>query len=499
MDRYIITEEKITINSIFDIIDKNKKIDLSENIKNKISSSRDYLDKKISNSNKLFYGINTGFGSLCNQNISKSKLSKLQENLILSHACGTGKKTPKIIVKIMMILKIKSLSHGNSGIKLDTIQRLVDMYNNNIIPVIYNEGSLGASGDLVPLAHLSLPLIGLGDVYYNESIISSEKFLTIFDWDKINLKSKEGLALINGTQFISAFGVWILIQSKKISYFFDLVSSISIDAFDCSLEPFDDDIQRIRPHNGQLLTATRIKSFFQGINILKRKKNYVQDPYSFRCIPQVHGASKDVITHVSEIFTKEINSVTDNPNIFVQKDKIISGGNFHAQPLAMALDYLSIAMHELGNISERRIFQLISGKRGLPEYLIINSGINSGLMIPQYTAASLVSKNKMLCTPCSIDSIVTSNGQEDHVSMGANSAVKLFEIINNLEKILSIELLTSAQALEIRKRKISNFHESFIESYRKHCKFLDNDRNLFDDIHASIRFYKGYQLDINII
>ena len=422
----------------------------------------------------------------------------MQENLVMSHACGTGDLVPKEIVKLMLLFKIQSLSYGHSGIQLETVQRLVDFYNNDILPVVYTQGSLGASGDLAPLAHMSLPLIGKGKVFYKDEIIESEAVLKTFDWRPIKLQSKEGLALLNGTQFMSAYGVYLLLKSYKLSYLADLIGSVSLDAFDGRIEPFNELVHLVRPHNGQLKTAERVREFLEGSELISQQKKHIQDPYSFRCIPQVHGATKDTLAFVEKTFKTEINSVTDNPNIFAKDDRMISGGNFHGQPLALALDYLKIAMAELGNIAERRIFKLVSGLRGLPVFLVDNPGLNSGFMIPQYTAASIVSANKQLATPASVDSIVSSNGQEDHVSMGANAATQAFSLINNVERILAIELFNASQALGFRTpQKSSDFIESFLKTYRKEVPFIKEDEILHDDIEESILFIQNLQIDNN--
>ena len=503
MKNYKIGEDKLNVHAISEIISERKILVLTEKAKNKIKKCRNYLDKKLAQSSEPIYGINTGFGALCNRKIFKKDLCKLQKNLVLSHACGTGEKVPVDIVEIMLLLKVISLAQGYSGVQLKTVERLVDMFNNKIFPVVFQQGSLGASGDLSPLAHMSLPLLGEGEVYVihdsNFKQKKSAEILKEMNWQPIALKSKEGLALLNGTQFMSAYGIWSLLKAQKISYMADLVGSISFDAFDASSECFENLIHLVRPHEGQLKTAKNLRDFLLGSEIQKEKKNHVQDPYSFRCMPQVHGASKDVIKHVSDIFTVEINSITDNPIIFFNEDKIISGGNFHGQPLAMAMDYLAIGIAELASISERRTFQLLSGKRGLPPFLISVPGINSGLMIPQYTAASIVSQNKQLCTPASVDSIVSSNGQEDHVSMGANAATKLFKVIENTERVLAIELLNAAQAISFRNTKSSDIIENIIESYRNDVSYLERDRLLFDDINISIEFLQNLSIDNSLL
>ena len=496
---YIIGEKPLTVSEISRIISKNIKIKLSQFSKEKVVFCRNYLDNKIENSTHPIYGINTGFGSLYNHKICDKDLEQLQKNLVLSHACGTGDEVPTEIVKIILLLKIQSLSYGHSAIQLETINRLIEMFNRDILPVIYTQGSLGASGDLAPLAHMSLFLIGEGEVNIlnDKNIFTREKssdVLSFLNWEPIRLKSKEGLALLNGTQFMTAYGIWSLIKSKKLSYLSDLIGSISLEAFDCRNDCFDELIHSIRPHKGQIISAKNIRYFLEGSEIQRQEKIHVQDPYSFRCMPQVHGATADVISYVESVFTTEINSVTDNPTVFPEQDKVISGGNFHGQPLALSLDYLAFAISELGSISERRTYQLISGLRDLPSFLVTNPGLNSGMMIPQYTAASIVSQNKQLCSPASVDSIVSSNGQEDHVSMGANAATKLYRVIENVERILSIELINAAQALEIRKHRSSTFIENIVKKYREKVDFLEKDRVLYTDIEKSIEFLKSLEI-----
>lgn len=495
---HIISSEILDLATISSIISEQKTLKLSKESEEKINRCRTYLDSKLKSQNKPIYGINTGFGALYNVKISKENLTILQENLVMSHACGTGERVPDAIVKLMLLFKIQSLSYGHSGVQLETVQRLIDFYNNDVLPIVYTQGSLGASGDLAPLAHLSLPLIGKGNVKYNGKEQSVADVLSEFNWSPIRLLSKEGLALLNGTQFMSAYGIYLLLKSYKVSYLADLIGSMSLDAFDGRIEPFNELVHLVRPHNGQLETAKRIREFLTDSELIKQKKKHVQDPYSFRCMPQVHGASKDTINFVSKTFLTEINSVTDNPNIFIKEDKIISGGNFHGQPLALAFDYLKIAMAELGNISERRTFQLVSGLRGLPVFLVNNPGLNSGFMIPQYTAASIVSANKQLATPASVDSIVSSNGQEDHVSMGANGATQAYRLVNNVERILAIELFNASQALFFREPlKSSQFIESLLKVYRQEVSFVTDDRVLHDDIKASVDFIQSLDIDCN--
>ena len=489
MHTHFISKEHLSIDLIAEILKSNAKLALSESAITAIVKCRTYLDNKMANSTKPVYGINTGFGSLCDVKINTEDLSQLQKNLVMSHACGTGEQVPQEIVRLMLLLKIQSLAYGHSGVQLKTVERLIEFYNLEIYPIIYTKGSLGASGDLAPLAHLCLPLIGMGEVVLNGEIISGENLLKKFNWEEIQLQSKEGLALLNGTQFMSAYGVWSCLQAKQLAENADSITAIAIDAFNCRLDPFHNLIHELRPHAGQLATAQNILNKLVGSEIASQEKVQVQDPYSFRCVPQVHGASKDAIDYVCQVITTEINSVTDNPNVFPDEDLIISGGNFHGQPLAIALDFMAIALAELGSISERRTYQLISGTRGLPAFLVENPGLNSGFMIPQYTAASIVSENKQLCTPASVDSIVSSNGQEDHVSMGANAATKLHRVILNLQRILAIELLNAVQAIEFRRPlKSSAVVEKIVSDYRKVVSRNTVDRVLAIDIQQSVIF-----------
>jgi histidine ammonia-lyase len=460
----------------------------------KITRCREYLDEKVRDTDESFYGINTGFGFLQNVKIDDSRVEQLQYNLLKSHACGMGDEVPAPIVRLMIMLKIKSLSYGYSGVQIDTVKRLMDMYNNDVLPVIYTQGSLGASGDLAPLSHLSLPLIGLGEVRVKGVRMKSADALQQFGWQPIHLQSKEGLALINGTQFMAAYGLYCLVQAERLLNWADMIAAISFTGFNCTMDALHEKIHAIRSHKGQVHTAAKLRALLKGSAIAGGNKEQVQDPYSFRCIPQVHGASRDSFEYVLSVFVKEMNSVTDNPNIFPDDDLILSGGNFHGQPLALALDFLAIAMSEVANIAERRIYQLISGQRGLPLFLVNNPGLNSGFMIPQYTAAGIVSENKQLCTPASVDSISSSNNQEDHVSMGANAATKCLRVIENIEKVLAIELLTAAQALDMRKEGASQPVLEVVEAFRKLVSFNEEDRVLHDDMMAAVNFLRSHKL-----
>ena len=494
---HYISNDQLTFKRIDQILNEGFKLALSESSKNNIVKCREYLDQKMTNNDEPIYGINTGFGALYDKKISRDDLGTLQKNLVMSHACGTGNEISSEIVKIMILLKIQSVSYGHSGVQLSTVERLIDFFNNDILPVVYEYGSLGASGDLSPLAHMSLPMLGMGEVIYKGERLSGSDLLKKMNWEPIGLKSKEGLALLNGTQFMSAFGVSLTLKVWKLSQLADVISAVSLDAFDGRIEPFHDSVHQIRHHLGQIKTARRIRYILDGSELINRPKIHVQDPYSYRCIPQVHGASKDSINYVSYVFNNEINAVTDNPTIFPDEDLIISAGNFHGQPLALALDNLCIAMAELGSISERRTYQLLAGKRGLPPFLVANPGLNSGFMIPQYTAASIVSRNKQLCTPASVDTIESSQGQEDHVSMGANAATKAYMVAHNLERILAIELFNAAQALEFqRPAKSSPFVEKFVDDYRKKVKFIDHDKTMYDDIARSVEYLREVTLDL---
>jgi histidine ammonia-lyase len=493
---YYVGSGELDFEIIENIINKNLKLELAPEAKERIQKCRDYLDEKIESSKEPMYGITTGFGSLCNINISPDELTRLQENLVKSHACSVGEEIPTVVVKLMMLLKAHALSLGYSGVQVITVQRIIDFFNNDIIPIVCDRGSLGASGDLAPLANLFLPLIGVGDAYYQGKKREAMSVLDEFGWKPIRLMSKEGLALLNGTQFMSANGVFAMLRAFKLSKKADIIAARSHEAFDGLIDPFYEGLHIMRPHRGQQVTAANFRKLLDGSELISRKKDHVQDPYSFRCIPQVHGATKDAINYVASVLLTEINSVTDNPTIFPDEDKIVSGGNFHGQPLAITYDFLAIALAELGNISERRVAQLIMGLRGLPEFLVANPGVNSGFMIPQYTSASMVSQNKMYCYAASSDSIVSSNGQEDHVSMGANAAVKLFKIMDNLNHILAIELMNAAQGIDFRRpAKTSPILEEFMKEYRKEVAFVKEDIVMYKEIHKTVAFLNRASLD----
>lgn len=474
-----------------ELLREDTQIVLGEEACERIVKCREYLDNRMKRQKEPIYGITTGFGSLCNVSVGKDQLSRLQKNLVMSHACSLGDPVPVRIVRLMLAFKIKSLAYGNSGVRLETVRRLVDFFNNGVYPVVYQQGSLGASGDLAPLANMCLPLIGLGEVNYKGKIYPAGEINALFGWEPLTLASKEGLALLNGTQFMLAYAIWNLHEAKRLSSMADKIAALSLDAYDGRVEPFTPGVHAVRPHYGQMETAQNMREYLSGSRIVSRPKEHVQDPYSFRCIPQVHGATKDALEYIETVFITEMNSATDNPTILPDEDMIVSAGNFHGQPLAINLDFLSIAVAELGSISERRTYQLISGKRGLPSFLVAKPGLNSGFMIPQYAAASLVSQNKQLCMPASVDTIDSSQGQEDHVSMGANAATKCYRILENVEKILAIELMNAAQALEFRRPlETSPVLEKFVKDYRETVPFIEEDQVMYPHINRSVEFLR---------
>lgn len=486
-----ISAAHLTIEEVGAILENHATLELSDDARQRIVRCRKYLDKKIAESDVPIYGVTTGFGSLCNVSVDKDRLAQLQVNLIMSHACGVGSRVPNDIVKIMLFLKAQSLSYGYSGCQVETVERLIDFFNNDIYPVVYTQGSLGASGDLVPLAHLCLPLLGMGEVEYKGERMSGEVLLQKMNWKPIQLASKEGLALLNGTQNMNAYAVWAVLQSERLCDWADKIGVMSLEAYDGRIEPFTHAVHAVRPHKGQIDTAAHIRELLEGSELIKQPKVNVQDPYSFRCMPQVHGASKDTLAYVRSVIEIELNAATDNPTVCPDDDLVISAGNFHGEPIAQPMDFLAIALCELSNISERRIYKLISGTRNLPSFLVAKPGLNSGFMIPQYAAASIVSQSKMYSTPASVDSIPSSQGQEDHVSMGANAATKLYRVVLNTERVLAIELFNAAQALEFRRPlKSSPAIEAIYAAYRKVVPFIENDEFMSPHIAQSVEFLR---------
>ncbi|MFT5777981.1 MAG: histidine ammonia-lyase [Crocinitomicaceae bacterium] len=493
---YVIDNEWIYPSFLEEILSNGTKLELSENTREAVLKCREYLDGKVEKSSTLIYGVNTGFGSLCDTAISPDDLEKLQRNLVISHACGAGEEVPKEIVHRMLLLKVLGLAHGNSGVQLETIERLIFFYNESILPVVYQQGSLGASGDLAPLAHMSLPLLGEGEVDINGERISGKEMLERFNLKPIRLRSKEGLALLNGTQFMSAYATYCLANGMKIWEQSNQIAALSLEAYDGRLNPFQSNVNEIRNQHGQIHVAEIMRELLDGSEMIQRENKQVQDPYSFRCIPQVHGASYDALRYAAGIIDREINAVTDNPTVFPDEDDVVSAGNFHGQPLALVLDFMAIALAEMASISERRVYKLISGTRDLPAFLVAEPGLNSGFMIPQYTAASIVSQSKQLCMPASVDTIDSSNGQEDHVSMGANAATKLYRVVQNCFSVQGIELLNAAQAMDFRKEKSSKKLEALRKEYRKEVPFVKEDIYLHPLIANSIDFVK-YKMDLN--
>lgn len=484
--------DSLTTNKVIAIANGSLKGVLTAEAKNKVVTCRKKVEVIIK-SNKAVYGINTGFGPLCDVQITAEQTSKLQENLLITHAVGVGKPTDKMISKIMMICKVHALCQGYSGIRLKVIERILFFIENNFLPVVPEQGSVGASGDLAPLSHLFLPLLGEGEFWEGDNIVEARAILELHNIDIIKLEAKEGLALINGTQFILANTIVGLNKMEYLLDLADVAGAMSIEGYKGSAAPFKEALHTIRPFKGSIKVAERMRLLFENSENIMSHENCerVQDPYSMRCIPQVHGASRNAYQHLKELATIEMNSVTDNP-IILSESEAISGGNFHGQPLAMALDYVSIAASELGNISDRRCYLLIEGKYGLPRLLTKLGGLNSGFMIPQYTTAALVTENKSLCFPPSADSIPTSLGQEDHVSMGSISGRKLNQILDNLEKILAIELLYGAQALEFRRpNTFSPLIEANYKIIREKVAKLEEDRLLKNDINQMIFFVKN--------
>ena len=492
---FLYGKDKLTVESVIKILDGKLDCLVGDEELLKINQSRRSIINVLK-SERITYGVNTGIGVLCSTIISKEDSRLLQENLLKSHAVGVGENVPFEISKLMLIIKVHSLCKGFSGISIEVIERICWHIDNNIIPIVPSQGSVGASGDLAPLSHLFLPLIGEGKVLYKGKEVESKKVLQKEKKSLISLKEKEGLALINGTQFISAYTCFALSKFKNCLMNADIISAITLDGVQGSIKPFSKKIQKLRPYKGSLIVSDTVRDLILGSEILESHKNCdkVQDPYSVRCIPQVHGASWDAYLHLKNALEIELNSVTDNP-IVIDENEIISGGNFHGQPIAIPIDYNVVAASEIGNISDRRIYLLLKGNETVPKLLIKNSGVNSGLMILQYTSAALASENKNLCFPASADSITTSLGQEDHVSMGSIGAVKFLRVVENLEKILAIELICSTQALDyympLKSGLKVNKCYNYIRSKINHC---EKDKIFSEDIDSAIRIIKSKKL-----
>ncbi len=490
---FLLDNEWWKLEDVYKRLDTKSALSIDPQVVKQVEKCHDYLANRIATKSDTLYGVNTGFGSLANTIIKDEDLADLQRRILVSHACGVGEEVPQEIVRSMLLLKAKALGQGHSAVALSTIQRILDMLSNDIIPVVPRQGSLGASGDLAPLSHLVLPLIGEGTVRINGGEpVPSTLVLEKMGWSKLVLGPKEGLALINGTQMMLGYGTMAIKRIENLMQWADAIGAWSLEAWSGLESPFDHDVHRIRNQKGAMEVAAEVRSWIAGSEKMKSSRVHVQDPYSFRCIPQVHGASKDVVAGVREIFENEVNAVTDNPLVFPDEDKVVSAGNFHGQPLAMALDSLTLAVHEWASISERRTFKLMSGTRNLPAFLAENPGLNSGYMIAQYTAASLVSLNKQLTTPSSADNADSSNGQEDHVSMGANAALKLWQVIENAEQVLAIEALCAAQASDLLdKDKMSPRLSALHSSLRTEVPYLSEDVYMHPLLIASLNWLRS--------
>lgn len=487
--------DTLTVSTVLSIAQGKLGAELSPQAIKKINDCRKKVET-IAGSNKAVYGINTGFGPLCDVQITPKETGLLQRNLLITHAVGVGKPIDPFLSKIMMICKVHALSQGFSGVRLELIERIIYFIENDLIPVVPEQGSVGASGDLAPLSHLFLPLIGEGEFWQNNQIVTAKKILDHHNLRPLDLQAKEGLGLINGTQFILAHAIAGLQKMEYLLNLADVAGAMTLEGYQGSASPFKQELHSIRPFQGNIKVAQRIRRLLKNSQNIQSHAacSRVQDPYSIRCIPQVHGASRNAYNHLKELTETELNSVTDNP-IVLSETEAISGGNFHGQPLAMVLDYAAIAAAELGNISDRRSFLLLEGKYGLPRLLTQAGGLNSGYMIPQYTTAALVTENKSLCFPPSADSIPTSLGQEDHVSMGSISGRKFNQILENLEKILAIELMYATQAMDFRRpNTFSDLLEKNHALIRSQVPKLENDRILKDDINAIIKLVKTQKI-----
>ncbi|WP_353682091.1 histidine ammonia-lyase [Tepidanaerobacter sp. EBM-49] len=485
----IIDGESLRLEDIIKVAVEKESIELSSISKEKVEVSREYVNKIIEN-NEVVYGVTTGFGKFCNVNISSQDTRDLQVNLIRSHSAGVGEYLSEDAVRAMMLLRANALAKGYSGIRYSTLQTLIDMLNKGVIPRVPSQGSLGASGDLVPLAHMVLVMIGEGEALYKGRVMPGKEAMQLAGIMPVTLEAKEGLALINGTQAMTAIGSLALAEAINLSRIADISAALTFEALNGVIDAFDENVNLVRPHKGQIECARNMRKLLEGSQFVTHQGNpKVQDAYTLRCIPQVHGAVRDALEHIKEIVEIEMNSATDNPLIFPESDVVISGGNFHGEPIAINMDYMGIAVSELASIAERRIERLVnpSLNEGLPAFLVDNGGLNSGLMIAQYTAASLVSENKTLATPASVDSIPSSANQEDHVSMGTIAARKARRIVENTRNVLAIELLCAAQAIDLRlkENKGKEMGKGTKEAYRlirEKVKYIDKDRGLSEDI-----------------
>jgi len=484
MKNFTITGDAITVDDCYAIVESGAQIALSPEAEERIKRCRATIEKLMAE-NRTIYGVNTGFGKLSNTRIKNDEAESLQQNIVISHACGVGKPLPSNVVRMVMFITMLRFAKGHSGIRLETVNTLIEMLNKGVIPVVPEKGSLGASGDLVPLAHIALVLIGFGEAMYKGEVMSGAEAMKIAGIKPVVLGYKEGLALLNGTQVMNALGIFAIMESFKLFKTANISTALMMEAVKGCMPAFDERIHAIRPHKGQMAVAKEVKSLLDGSGNVGKSEN-IQNPYSLRCVPQVHGATLDALHYVKSVLETELNSVTDNPLIFPDDEDVLSGGNFHGQPLALALDFLAIAISELANISERRIEQLVNPQlSGLAPFLINNSGLNSGMMIAQYTAASLVSENKIYASPASVDSIPSSANQEDHVSMGSISARKLDGIVENVRNVLAIELMCAAQAIDLSDavEGLSPMTAKVYKAIRQRVPILEKDRTLYTDIN----------------
>lgn len=497
MENIFIDGNSLTIEQVIQVARRGAKVSLSQEAVLKIKESREFVDTIVENE-RVIYGITTGFGKFSDVTISKEQSEDLQHNLIVSHACGVGNHFTPEVVKTIMLLRANALAKGYSGIRLSTLETLIEMLNKDVIPAIPEKGSLGASGDLAPLAHMVLPLIGLGEAYYEGNLISGAEAMKSAGIQTVVLNAKEGLALINGTQAMTAVGLLTVYDAVNLAKLADISAALTMEALNGITDPFMPELHEIRPHKGQMDTACNMLKILKDSKCTtKQGEIRVQDAYSLRCIPQIHGASKDVINYTLEKINIEINSVTDNPIILLEKDIAISGGNFHGQPMALAFDFLGIGLSEIANVSERRIERLVNPSlSGLPAFLTEDGGIHSGFMIAQYAAAALVSENKVLSHPASVDSIPSSAGQEDHVSMGTIAARKAREIYFNASNVIAIELLAAAQAIDIKNAggAIGKGTKAAYDVIRKAVEKLGHDRVMYYDINSVSKLIHGNEI-----
>ncbi|MGH2506014.1 MAG: histidine ammonia-lyase [Ktedonobacteraceae bacterium] len=485
-----ITLKNYYLEDIRSLLETRPLLQLDSEIEAKISAGAQFVQAKTEE-DQYIYGVNTGFGSLCETRIDSDQLEQLQYNIIVSHACGIGEMASEEISRLAMLAKILTFRTGHTGISLPTVHRLLEFWNHNIIPATPRKGTVGASGDLAPLAHIALPLIGLGKVYVRGQLVETTQALAEMGWTPLKLKCKEGLALINGVQYITGIALHCLIEAERLIKSADLIAAMSIQAFSASRTFYHEQYHNVSKHQERQATAANLRKILEGSNHfqLPTCNKSMQDPYSFRCIPQVHGAVRQTFSFAKTIVEQECNSVGDNPLFFPEEDLILFGGNLHGESVAFALDFLAIALSELANISERRTYQLLSGQRGLPDFLVKKYGLNSGFMVVQYTSAALVNENKVLSTPASIDTIPTSQLQEDHVSMGGTSAYKLCQIVENTEYVLAIELLHAAQAVQLNEElHLSPITQDILQQFRQNVSFLENDRIMSDSIERACEF-----------